>query len=210
MASLNGSFVSGMWTAEEIGRSSTYHELKAIYYECVSCIEQLRQKKVKGFIDNRVAAAIVSIGSPVLEVQQVALAIFSVCLTNNFSLETEWIPRESNKQADMLSRFIDKDDWSINPSVFRTIDITWGPHTCDRFASYYNGQIPVFHPRFASPGSSGVDAFAEDWSGANNSLCPPVDLVVPVVRKLQSCRGRGYPGRRKCPDLEGDQGQDIF
>ena len=32
VASLNGSLVSGMWTAEEIGRSSTYRELKAIYY----------------------------------------------------------------------------------------------------------------------------------------------------------------------------------
>ena len=56
-----------------------------------------------------------SIGSPVLELQQVALAVFSVCLANNIPLEAEWIPRESNKQADLLSRFIDKDDWSINP-----------------------------------------------------------------------------------------------
>ncbi|XP_068706852.1 uncharacterized protein [Montipora foliosa] len=71
------------------------------------------------------------------------------------------------------------------------IDVIWGPHTCDRFASYYNAQLPVFNSRFASPGSSGVDALAQDWSGANNWLCPPVDLVVPVVRKLQSCRGRG-------------------
>ena len=114
-----------------------------------------------------------------------------MCLANYISLDAEWIPRESNKQSDLLSRFIDKDDWSINPSVFRMIDVIWGPHTCDRFASYYNAQLPVFNSRFASPGSSGVDAFAQDWSGANNWLCPPVELVVPVVRKLQSCRGRG-------------------
>ena len=31
MASLNGSLVSGMWNAEQIGQSSTYRELKAIY-----------------------------------------------------------------------------------------------------------------------------------------------------------------------------------
>ena len=51
--------------------------------------------------------------------------------------------------------------------------------------------LSVFNSRFASPGSSGVDVFAQDWSGVNNWLCPPVDLVVPVVRKLQSCSGHG-------------------
>ena len=68
MASLNGSLVSGMWTAEEIGRSSTYREPKAIYYVCVSCIsDQLREKRVKLFTDNCTAAAIVSIRSSVLQ-----------------------------------------------------------------------------------------------------------------------------------------------
>ena len=186
VASLNGSLISGMWTAEETGRSSTYRELKAIYYLCVSCIEQLRQKI---FTDNCTAAAIVSIGSPVSELQQVVLAIFSVCLASDISLEAEWLPRESSKQPDMLSRFIDKGDWSINPYVFKMIELIWGPHTSHRFASNYNAQIPEYNSRFASPGSSRVDEFAQDWRRASNWLCPPVDLVVPVVRKLQSCRG---------------------
>ena len=64
-----GSLVSGMWTADIIGYSSTYRELKAIYYVCLSCVEQPRHKKVKTFTDNRAAAAIVSIGSTKLELQ---------------------------------------------------------------------------------------------------------------------------------------------
>ena len=62
--------------------------------------------------------------------------------------------------ADLLSRFVDKDDWSVNPSVFRVIDAKWGPHTIDRFASHYNAQVPRFNSKFSSPGCSGVDALA--------------------------------------------------
>ena len=27
---------------------------------------------------------------------------------------------------------VDKDDWRVNPSVFRLVDAKWGPHTIDR------------------------------------------------------------------------------
>ena len=72
--------------------------------------------------------------------------------------------------ADLLT----KDDWSINPAVFRVIDAKWGPHTIDRFASHYNAQVPRFNSKFASPGCSGVDALSQDWRNENNWVCPPV------------------------------------
>ena len=190
-STLDVSVVSGMWTEDDIGRSSTYRELKAIYYVCISYISQLKGKRVKIFTDNQGAARIVSVGSTRPDLQQIALNIFKVCLANDFVLEAEWIPRECNQRADLLSRYIDKDDWAINPRIFRMLDAKWGPHTFDRFASYYNTQLQVFNSRFACPGCSGVDAFAQDWSGENNWLCPPVNLVVPTVKKLRVCRGKG-------------------
>ena len=48
--------------------------------------------------------------------------IFSLCFVNSIVLEAQWIPRLLNERADLLSRFVDKDDWSVNPSVFRVID----------------------------------------------------------------------------------------
>ena len=36
-----------------------------------------------------------------------------------------------NERADLLSRFVDKDDWRVNPSVFRLVDAKWGPHTIE-------------------------------------------------------------------------------
>ena len=53
-------------------------------------------------------------------------------------IEVEWIPRELNLRADLLRQIIDQDDWMINPAVFAELDKVWGPHTVDRFASFYN------------------------------------------------------------------------
>lgn len=91
----------------------------------------------------------------------------------------------------MLSRFIDPDDWSVHPSVFHMLDARFGPHTVDRFSSHYNFQLPLFNTKYASPGSCGVDALTLDWSGHNNWLCPPANLIVKCVRHLESCRGTG-------------------
>ena len=79
----------------------------------------------------------------------------------------------------------------MNPVVFQDIDAKWGPHTVDRFSSYYNAQLPRFNSKFASPGSCGVDAFAQDWSRENNWICPPVSLIVCSIRKLENSNGSG-------------------
>ena len=41
-----------MFTSEDLGQSSSYRELKAIYYVLLSCVEQLWQKRVKVFCKN--------------------------------------------------------------------------------------------------------------------------------------------------------------
>ena len=90
--------------------------------------------------------------------------------------------------ADSLTRTIGA---LINPSVFRLLDAKWSLHTVDRFATYYKAQLPRFNSKFASPGCSGVDALAQDWSAENNWICPPVHLIVDSVRHLKACSGRG-------------------
>ncbi|CAH3044907.1 unnamed protein product, partial [Porites lobata] len=100
---------------------------------------------VKIFTDNQSAARIVSVGSSKVHLQSLALSIFRFCFSHGIALEAQWIPRSLNERADLLSRFADKDDWRLNPSVFRLVDAKWGPHTIDRFASYYNAQLPRFN-----------------------------------------------------------------
>ena len=67
-------------------------------------------------------------------VQAIAVDILNFSLSNNIQLRTQWIPEAENDRADLLSRFVDKDDWSMNSEVFHDLDDKWGPHTIDRFA----------------------------------------------------------------------------
>ena len=63
--------------------------------------------------------------SPKSHLQSIAVDIFNLCLQNDFEIEAQWLPRGQNQiadSADQLSRFIDKDDWAINQSVFNSID----------------------------------------------------------------------------------------
>ena len=70
-----------------------------------------------------------------------ALKIFQATLAYHITIEPEWVPRDQNTLADELSRIIDFDDWSIEPTVFHCLDSPWGPFTVDRFANRYNAQV---------------------------------------------------------------------
>ena len=77
-------------------------------------------------------------------------------------------PKVGKRTCDVISKFLDKDDWKINPMIFDLLNQLWGPHTVDRFSSHYNNQSQRFNSRFASPRCEAVDAFAQNWSIENN------------------------------------------
>ena len=100
----------------------------------------------------------------------------------------KWIPRDSNRQADSLSRIIDFDDYSINDDVFHMLDFKWGPHTVDRFVCSYNAKLSCFNSRFYQPGAEAVDAFAQNWEGENNWFHPPVSQISRVITHMRACK----------------------
>ena len=87
-------------------------ELKAIFYVIKAHVASLRHKRVKVFTDNANASRIGSLVSPKHHLQCLALNIFQLCLVNDVQIDAQWIPGDANVRADVLSRFVDKDDWS--------------------------------------------------------------------------------------------------
>lgn len=59
------------------------------------------------------------------------------------------------------------------------------------FASYYNAKFTLFNSRYFQPGTSGINAFSQDWRYENNWLCRPVYLTCKVVEHLRVCRAVG-------------------
>ena len=107
------------------------------------------------------------------------------------SVEPEWIPRTENQIADFISHIQDFDDWQLHPSVFCWLNSRWGLCTVDRFASFYNTQLPRFNSRFCNPRSEAVDCFTCDWTGEMNWWCLPVYLIPRLLRHAQNCKCRG-------------------
>lgn len=52
----------------------------------------------------------------------------------------------------------------MSAALFQLAVSSWGPYTVDRFASFYNAQVPRFNSRFWNPESEVVGAFTQDWS----------------------------------------------
>ena len=152
---------------------------------------KLKNCTVKWFTDNQNVAHILQVGSKTPLLQKEALCVFSLCVAHNVSIEPEWIPRSENQVADFISHIQDWDDWQLNPRVFYSLQVRWGPCTIDRFASYYNTQLPRFNSRYYNPGTEAVDAFTCDWSSEINWWCPPVCLIPRVLRHAQNCCCRG-------------------
>ena len=112
-SNLSVSSVSGMWLADDKGQSSTYRELKAIYIVLASYAKELENKKVQVFTDNHNVTRIVLVGSPKPHLQALAIDIFQLCTAKRIVLDAQWIPRSVNERADLLSRFLDKDDCNL-------------------------------------------------------------------------------------------------
>ena len=136
-------------------------------------------------------SCILKVSSSKPHLQKVAVDIFRLCFALGISLDSQWLPREENVRADLLSRFIDRDDWSLNPAVFRFLDARSGPHPVDRFSSHFNSQVARFNSKYFSPGCSAVDALAQDWGSDNKWLCQPVYLIIASVKHLCCHKGVG-------------------
>ena len=61
---------------------------------------------------------------------------------------------------------------------FNYLDVLWGQHTIDRFATMATTKCYNFNSRFLDPEARGVDALLQtNWGLENNYVNPPVRLI---------------------------------
>ena len=182
---------NGQWSLEDVEKSSTWCELRAVHMVLESFQDKLKNERLRWFSDNQNVTRIVLHGSRQPALQSEALSIFATCLRNNIRVEPEWIPREENELADYYSRVVEYDDYMLHPVLFQWLDNIWGPHTVDRFANPVNAKIERFNSRFWNPGTDAIDAFTCNWAEDNNWWFPPVYLIPRVVRYAQRSGASG-------------------
>ena len=182
---------SGIWSTSESKESSTHREVRAVLYVLRSLGSQLRGMTLKWYSDSQNACRIITVGSTNSDLHNLSIDLYNCCVEFDVNIQTEWLPREFNERADHLSRLIDPDDWSLNRNVFVSLDKKFGPHTVDRFASFYNTQLKRFNSRYWNPGCETADCFTQDWSDENNWICSPASVIINVVNHMMKCKAVG-------------------
>ena len=180
----------GQWSTSEAVLSSTWRELKAVDQVLRSFVKKLSGHIIKWYTDNQNVVRIIQCGSRKPHLQDGAMSIYQLCISNGIKLEMAWIPRTLNEYADSISRIVDYDDWMMDISIFNYLDQLWGPHTIDNFASSANNHLPQFHSRFWDPHCSAVDTFTTAWTNEMNWLVPPLHLVNRALRHARNCAAR--------------------
>lgn len=116
--------------------------------------------------------------------------LFQTLLAQNISLCLQFVPSPLN-QADALSRVLSDKDCMIALEPWKKLENLFGPHTFDFMALDSNVQIgcsgsPRHHfTAFPTPGSGGVNVFAQNVASQENAyVFPPFILVGPLLRFL--------------------------
>ncbi|MES9879251.1 MAG: DNA N-6-adenine-methyltransferase [Sedimenticola sp.] len=194
---VEGSEVMGTWTLSERGKSSTWRELESVRRIVSNHADLLAEKKVGVLSDNQNVCSILKVGSRKANLQDIAVDIRGICDFQNIAIVPKWVPRADNMVADRLSKTYDCDDWQIAEHVFSVLNVEWGPFDVDRFASNLNNKCVVFNSKWWCPGTSGVDAFEQNWQKLHNWVVPPPSLILRVVEKFQ---GDGASGTLVVPE----------
>ena len=134
---------------------------------------------------------IMNAGSNNNELQQKALKIREMCVKTDMKVDPVWIPRKENTRADDMSRMADCDDWQLDSETFARLNRQWGPYSCDRFECGYNAKCKKFNSRGWYPGTSGVDAFSQNWKNETNWCVPPPKLIARSIDKFVAEKAHG-------------------
>ena len=127
--------------------------------------------------------------------QVIALQIYKSCLSNRITLRTIWKSRADPRLvlADDWSRCVDRDDWSVDSQLFKSLEKRTGKKfEIDLFATDINARCKKFFSILASERALGRSAFLQNWANYGNVFaCPPPTLIGETLRHWIGNRARG-------------------
>jgi hypothetical protein len=147
-------------------------------------------KSCEKTFDNMNASIICKKGSPKPRLQKYANEILDLCENINCNLNAVWIPRDLNNVADMISKMVDYDDYSVKKEFFLHVQKECEKKfVTDCFANNVNAKTNVFFSVSYCPKTAGVDAFAYNWK--HNGFCwvfPPPRLIGKSLNHAKNCQ----------------------
>ena len=178
----------GFWPTRSRANHINVKELAAIRMAITTWAAKLIGRRINLITDSLVVAAVVTKLTTSSEALMTELRQLNYLLEcRDLVLQPKWICSAANKIPDWLSRLRQREDWRLHPRIFRQLDLMWGPHTVDRFATLENRQLERFNSEFWEPNTEGVDCFAQglrSWTSETNWANPPWSVLPRLTRYL--------------------------
>ena len=188
----------GQLTKDERKTSSGQRELLTVKYALTKWLSEKSTTKetttMHWLTDSENLVTFLTRGSWKPHIQEIVLDILDLCRELNLAIMPIHLGREDPriKIADAGSKAPDSDDWSIDKVSFQNLSQKFGPFTIDLFAEEANYRVPRFYSSFMTLSSEGVNAFCHSWDNEEALICPPVNKIIGVFRKIKLTKGWGY------------------
>jgi DNA N-6-adenine-methyltransferase (Dam)/Reverse transcriptase (RNA-dependent DNA polymerase) len=186
-ATMAGQEARGYFSPEERCMMIAQLEMRAVRYALLSFRSELQGRCVLLREDNTVTESVIRNAcskSPIMLAE--FRLLWALADELHISFKVVRVASADNK-ADAASRHVDRDDYKLAPAVFDVLSKVYGPFDVDLFASTANAQCPKFFSATRCPGTAGVDALLQSWSGMKCYANPPfcADVMMQVVQKVR-------------------------
>lgn len=187
--------VGDYWPDNFKQQSIMVKEARALTLVLASCKERLANSRVDAQVDNSaVIGAWNAQGSRTHELNEEMKLLFDLVHKRNIHLCLQYVASKEN-EADAPSRLLHKSDAKLATSAWDMLQNSWGGehgHTLDLMSLDSNvmmgkngDPLPHFTP-YPTPGSAGVNMFAQIvGSGENCYVFPPQPMIPAVINFIE-------------------------
>lgn len=189
-------YFRGILNEDERMLSSGHRELLAVaktmeYYEQTGTFTT-KATNIYWLTDSQNVVTFLTKGSGKRHIQKDVFQIMIRCKRLNTRIIPIHLLRDDPriKIADDGSKTTDTDNWQVDDQTFQR-NRTRFKFTIDLFASDRNSKCQRFYSNFFCPGTSGIDAFSDSWDDEVAWICPPIQEIIRIVRRLKTSRTTG-------------------
>lgn len=189
-------YFRGILNEDERMLSSGHRELLAVaktmeYYEQTGTFTT-KATNIYWLTDSQNLVTFLTKGSGKRQIQKDFFQIMIRCKRLNTRITPIHLLRDDPriKIADDGSKTTDTDNWQVDDQTFQR-NRTRFKFTIDLFASDRNSKCQRFYSNFFCPGTSGIDAFSHSWDDEVAWICPPIQEIIRIVRRLKTSRTTG-------------------
>ena len=103
-----------------------------------------------------------------------------------FEARFRWVRRCYIQDADDLSKFVDRMDFSLTPEWLAHVWQRFGPWEVDLYASPSNTKCVRFNALFDSVNVEGVNALTQDWRSSVSFVLPnfhELDAILDIIER---------------------------